>query len=133
MKTLKDYVLHNLEKRDDDVIKPLAEWSLMCMTAVRSKDIDCKQSIILVTGNTLIKLLDVLQLDANRPWTSLAEIEKQIKAKLEYPHQDAISKLNSRIDRLESVNSDLSAKLREAQLLLDARANEKGSLFGFRR
>lgn len=103
------------------------------MTAVRSKDIDCKQSIILVTGNTLIKLLDALHLDANRPWTSLAEIEKQIKAKVEYPHQDAISKLNSRIDHLGSVNSDLRAKLEEAQLLLNARTNEKGSLFSFRK
>jgi hypothetical protein len=133
MKTLQDYVLQNLDKRYDDVIKPLAEWSLMCMTAVRSKDIDCKQSITSVTGVTLIKLLGALHIDTNRPWTSLAEIEKQLRAKIEPPHRDVISKLNSHIDRLESVNSDLRAKLMKAQLLLDAKTSEKGSLFGFRK
>lgn len=101
------------------------------MVPLRTKDIDCKTSIKLVTSHTISQILIHLSLDPKRPWTSLASLEKIIADKISWPLQDKISTLEKRIDTLEGTNHSLSVQLREAKLLLDAREKSR-SFFGSR-
>lgn len=131
MTTLEEHVLAKLDKGLDQVIATLSEWSLACMVPLRTKDIDCKTSIKLVTSHTISRILTQLELDPKRPWTSLVSLEKIIADKISWPLQDKIYTLEKRIDTLEGLNQSLQVQLREAQLLLDTR--EKGrSFFGSR-
>lgn len=101
------------------------------MVPLRTKDIDCKASIKLVTSHTISRILTQLELDPKRPWTSLASLEKIIGDKISWPLQDKISDLEKRIDTLVGSNQSLTVQLQEAQLLLSAREKNR-SFFGSR-
>lgn len=131
MTTLEEHVLAKLDKSLDTVTATLSEWSLTCMVPLRTKDIDCKASIKLVTSHTISRILTQLELDPKRPWTSLASLEKIIGDKISWPLQDKISDLEKRIDTLVGSNQSLTVQLQEAQLLLSAREKNR-SFFGSR-
>jgi len=110
MITLLEYVVENFERNPDKTLKTLSEWSLCCMSALRTKDIDCSTSIHLVTKKTIETLLSNLDLETTRPWTSVRKIEEGIRAQVEQPLLLTIANMKDRIESLTNEHYALKSR-----------------------